>query len=862
MRATSHQEHYTESLWEEYAEADVADVVVDIDAPDLQPSYTYRVPESLRNTLTIGACVHIPFAGREALGYVLARRKLPTTDPLCRKLKEIIALVEDAITINEEQLHAVRWMSDRYVCDLLSAIRCVAPATLGARVTTKVRLRDSDLRGSDVGGSIPQAHIIETLRALDGEAELEELRETANLPQFSGAYTALLRKGLLIEARSVARARTVEKTVKAYTLGAAAEVLSGSGGVGRRSPQQQRLLNALIEWTRRNEGPMPGDELLHAAQASSASLRGLVERGLVQVQEIALRRAPILAPEKRTVAPPLTPGQQHAVETLRQCIASGRARTVLLFGVTASGKTEVYLNAIAHTLAAGRSAIVLVPEIALTAQVVDVFTGRFGEQVAVLHSRLSEGERHDEWRRMQAGQARIVVGARSAIFAPVENVGLIVVDEEHEASYKQENTPRYNAKDLAAERARLSNAVLLLGSATPSLESYYASESPTPTLSPSPPTPYPLYPARGDGDEGRILRIEMRERIDNRPLPHVAVVDLRAEFKQRRALFSQPLVDAMAARLARKQQIILFLNRRGYAQFVLCRDCGYVARCPHCAVSLTFHAYDRSLKCHHCEYTARAPQTCPDCGGAKVKAFGIGTEKVEEEVVKVFPSARVARMDRDTTARKGAHTRIVRGFRQGEADILIGTQMVAKGLDFPNVTLVGVISADTALNMPDFRAAERTFQLLTQVAGRSGRGQNPGEVLIQTFSPDHYAIQAAVRHDYEAFYRQEILFRKELNYPPFSRFANLVCADESEARAQARAVALAAALERVTPKEVEIIGPASAPLARLKNQYRYHVALRAPTDAPLADMVRAALARLSPSDRLGLSIDMDPLSMA
>lgn len=361
---------------------------------------------------------------------------------------------------------------------------------------------------------------------------------------------------------------------------------------------------------------------------------------------------------------------------------------------------------------------------------------------------------------------------------------------------------------------------------------------------------------------GQVVRIEMPQRIDNRPLPRVEVVDLREEFKQRRALFSQRLTDAMAERLTQKQQIILFLNRRGYAQFVLCRDCGWVSKCPNCAVSLAYHAYDRALKCHHCDYTARAPQTCPDCGGAKVKAFGIGTEKVEEEVNLIFPSARVARMDRDTTAKKGAHTRIVRDFRQGDADILIGTQMVAKGLDFPNVTLVGVISADTAINMPDFRAAERTFQLLTQVAGRAGRGKMLGEVIIQTFSPDHYAVQAAMHQDYPAFYAQEILFRQELHYPPFSRFANLISADEREQKAQARAMALAAALERVVPSEVEIIGPSEAPLARLKNQYRFHVALRSPVETPLSEIVCSALALLTPADRLGLHIDMDPLSMA
>lgn len=893
-------ENYSDSLWEEYAEIDIADIVVDIDAPQLQPSYSYRVPERMQNRLLVGDCVHIPFSGRETLGYVLARRRLPVDDPLSKKLKSIIAIVEDAITVNEEQLNAVRWMSERYVCDLLSALRCVAPAMLGAKVIATVHPASPGLRGRDVGTSIPQAHIVETLHTLGGEAELETLKEAARLPSFAGAYSALLKKGALIETRTIARAKTVGKTIKGYRLGAAAEVLGGTG-TGTRSPQQKRLLNELIAHSQRSEEPLPQDELLHAADAAAASLRGLVEKGLAVMSVVTVRRAPTIAPIVRTQPPVLTENQANAVAQLRECLDSGETRTVLLFGVTASGKTEVYLNAIAHTLERGRSAIVLVPEIALTGQVVDVFVGRFGAQVAVLHSKLSDGERHDEWRRMQTGAARIVVGARSAIFAPVQNVGLIVVDEEHEASYKQENTPRYNARELAAERARSSGATLLLGSATPSLETYFASEGGIAASKPAEKSPAigvrgtnhadgkvgnitqksvrPGYPLQMESEpeqrgtplsppqktvtiQSEVLRIEMPQRIDNRPLPCVEIVDLREEFKQRRALFSQRLTDAIAERLKLKQQTILFLNRRGYAQFVLCRDCGWAAKCPNCAVSLAFHSYDRSLKCHHCDFTGRVPAVCPDCGGAKVKAFGIGTEKVEEEVLALFPSARVARMDRDTTSRKGAHTKIVRDFRHGDADILIGTQMVAKGLDFPGVTLVGVVSADTAINMPDFRAAERTFQLLTQVAGRAGRGGTPGEVVIQTFSPDHYAVQAAVTHNYAAFYKQEIEFRRELNYPPFSRFVNLICSNEIDAKAQLRATALAAALERAAPPEVEIIGPSAAPLSRLKNQFRHHVALRAPLDAPLSNIVRNALSRLTPDERLGITIDMDPMNMA
>lgn len=837
---------YSDSLWEEYSQIDIADVVVDIEVSGLEPSYSYRVPEPLQNRLVIGQCVHVSFAGRDLLGYVIERRALPSGDPLCGKLKPILGIVDDAVTISAEQIQLVRWMSQEYVCDLQSALRCVAPATLGAHVQVRTRLSDPDLRGRDTGSSVPQAHLVETLRALGGEGEVSALREAASLPSFAGAYASLLKKGLLIETRTIARAHTVHKTIKTYRLGPAADVLS-AGSASRRSPQQQRILNLLVNRAQQNEGPMTADELLRAAQANSSSLRGLAAKGLVLADEISLRRAPLVAPAQRTLPPTLTDGQRRAAEALRACLNSNAFRTILLFGVTASGKTEVYLDAIAHTLAHGRSAIVLLPEIALTAQVADVFLARFGEQVAVLHSRLSEGERHDEWRRMQSGEARIVVGARSAIFAPVNSVGLIVLDEEHEASYKQENMPRYNAKELARERARLNKATLVLGSATPSLESYFASKP---------------HEKETRTNKEKIARIEMPDRVNDRPLPRVWVVDLREEFKQRRALFSELLVDAMSDRLRKKQQIILFLNRRGYAQFVLCRDCGWTAKCPHCAVSLAFHAYDRSLKCHHCDYTSRAPQTCAECGGSKVKAFGIGTEKVEEEVLNLFPPIRVARMDRDTTAKKGEHTRLVREFRRGEADILIGTQMIAKGLDFPNVTLVGVVSADTAINMPDFRAAERTFQLLTQVAGRAGRGAHTGEVIVQTFTPDHYAIQAAIRHDYPSFYTQEILFRQELRYPPFSRFVNLICSDLRESVAQARAGILAAAVKASVPNEIEVIGPSSAPLSRLKNQFRFHVALRGPVEAPLPELVRTALNRLDPGDRIGITVDIDPLSMA
>lgn len=830
----------TGSLWEEFDEVDVADVVVEIDAPDLLPTYSYRVPEALRDQVPIGTCVHVPFGGQEKTGYVVERRHIPVSDPLCARLRDLIGPIEGAITFSIEQAASARWIASRYVCDLSAAIRCIAPSSMGSRIVTTVRLAHEDIRGRDAGDAMVQAHLLETLRSLGGIAELETLRDAARVSAFNGSYAGLLKKRLLVETREVSRARTVTRKVRAYEPGMAVDALNG-----RPTPAGQRILAALAEFARQGETPVLPERLLTAAAASPGALKTLVEKGAVAVREVAIRRAPLKTPSVRTHPPNLTPGQAKATRALAKRVSSpgsetpdASSNTVLLYGVTASGKTEVYLDAIAHTLGAGRSAIVLVPEIALTAQVVDIFTGRFGDEVAVLHSRLSEGERHDEWRRLQENRARIAVGARSAVFAPVENVGLIVVDEEHEASYKQESMPRYHARDVAIERARVTGATVVLGSATPSIETFQATE------------------------EGRIARLEMPERIDNRPLPLVSVVDLREEFKEHKALFSRALIDAMGDRLAKKQQTILFLNRRGYAQFVLCRDCGYVARCPNCAVSLAYHAAWNALKCHHCDFGQAAPTVCPDCGGTRVKGFGIGTEKVEEEVYKHFPSARVVRLDRDTTARKGAHAGILRQFREGEADILIGTQMVAKGLDFPNVTLVGVISADTSINMPDFRAAERTFQLLTQVAGRAGRGVNPGAVIIQTFSPEHYSVQKAMRQDYRGFFEKEIKYRAELRYPPFSRFANLIASDEDVTTARARAEALAAAFKATLPKDVELIGPAPAPLSKLKSLYRWHVVLRAPVEAPLSDYIRTALSRLSTGERSGLTIDVDPMGMA
>jgi primosomal protein N' (replication factor Y) len=820
------------TLWEETEDASVADVVIGVDAPDLLPTYSYRIPAHLEPLLTVGTCVHVSFGGRETLGYVFALRSIPATDPLAGRLKDIIAVVEDAVTFNKEQAASAKWISDTYICDLASAIKCIAPAAFGARVVITAAL--SSFEGASDGLPINQSHIIEILKRLDGRAELDELRKQAALSAFSGSYTALVRKGLIYESRIVSRSKVVSKQVKAYALGFPTAVQDG-----KKSPAQDRILKVLEEFEQAGKTPVLPEKLLSVAQSSTSALKALVDKGTVVVRSLDVRRAPGPAPSARSVAPKLTAGQNRASQWIAKQVTenSPYSSTALLFGVTASGKTEVYLDAIDRTLKTGRSAIVLVPEIALTAQVVEVFSSRFGDEVAVLHSKLSEGERHDEWRRLQQSKARIAVGARSAVFAPVDNIGLIVVDEEHESSYKQENQPRYNARDVALECARLNGSTVILGSATPALETYFSAIT------------------------GKSALLEMPERIDNRPLPSVELIDLRDEMKEHRSLFSRRLIDGIEHTLANGKQAILFLNRRGYAQFILCRDCGYVARCPNCAVSLAFHSAWNVLRCHHCGYSRKAPTVCPSCSGTKIKTFGVGTEKVEEEVMKCFPNARVARMDRDTTSRKGAHAGILKRFRERDADILIGTQMVAKGLDFPNVTLVGVISADTSINMPDFRAAERTFQLLTQVAGRAGRGEHPGEVIIQTFNPEHYSLQMAVKQDYKGFYDQEIKFREELKYPPFSRFANLIISDTDSGTVRQQAQAIADSFRMYLPEEIELIGPAPAPLSKLRNSYRWHIALRAPVDVPLSEIVRNGLSNLTTAHRRHVSVDIDPQSM-
>ncbi|HEY5653193.1 MAG TPA: primosomal protein N' [Pontiella sp.] len=589
-----------------------------------------------------------------------------------------------------------------------------------------------------------------------------------------------------------------------------------------------------------SHGTMTVSELKERAGCSESPIKTLEKNGLVTIKESTILRDPHAGMELLRTEPFKLMDEQHAaLDKIRASMNRKKPRTVLLHGVTGSGKTEVYLQAIQHALDKGQGAIVLVPEISLTPQTVDRFRSRFGDCVAVLHSSLSEGERHDEWHRIRKGEAQIAIGARSALFAPIENPGLIVVDEEHEPTYKQDESPRYNARDVAVMRGHLEKCCVVLGSATPSLESF------------------------NNVKEGRYELAEMLQRVDDRSMPLMRVVDMRieAEKEGHPQIFSAELVQGIYDRLNVGEQVILFLNRRGFSSSLQCEQCGYVAECDECSVSMTYHKRAHKLLCHICGAEEKLPDCCPDCGDPAFKYAGMGTEKIEEVLEKLCPTARVARMDSDTMRKKDSYRKVLDQFKTGKIDILIGTQMIAKGLDFPNVTLVGVLYADMSLHIPDFRAGERTFQLLTQVAGRAGRGEKAGEVVVQAYAPHHPAIQAARNLDYEGFCTQDLEFRRELSYPPFSHLVLLTFKGEIESVVVNTAGEFFDRLEKILPESVIHSPPMPAPLVRAKGHYRYQIMLRCEHTVRMTKPIRHVLAVFKIPKGVTCTVDVDAVSL-
>lgn len=752
-----------------------AKIIVDVPLMQTDKPFSYRVPDDLSDSISLGSRVHVPFGKGNRLlqGFVVGLADGEMTD-----LKPVTAVLDFEPVLNQEQLDLADQMRHTVFSYKISMLKSMIPSLLNSNYD-RILEAQGDLSDSDRYWIFAR-HDKVSYASLDKERQAR-VAKLVRMGQIKATYSAKDKKTL--------------KTVKYYQ--AKPEVLADLE-ISKRAKKRQELKDYLLA--------KPERALLSDLQQlfSRDQIKYFVQAGALEINEVSVNRSQDYFDKvKRTDFLELNQEQTHAVETIVSDIGQPN-KPYLLEGITGSGKTEVYLHIIDHVLKLGKTAIVLVPEISLTPQMTNRFISRFGEQVAIMHSGLSDGEKYDEWRKIKSGQAKVVVGARSAIFAPLEKIGAIIIDEEHEATYKQESNPRYHARDVALLRAKYHKAVLVMGSATPSIESR----------------------ARASRGVYHFIRLTQRANPMAK-IPQVQILDFR-DFLGKQAVsnFTPPLVDKIKDRLEKGEQTVLMLNRRGFSSFIMCRECGYVDDCPNCDISLTLHMDTKTMNCHYCGFQKGIPRACPNCGSRSIRYYGTGTQKAYDELQEILPQARVLRMDVDTTRKKGAHEKILRDFGQGKADILLGTQMIAKGLDFPNVTLVGVLNADTSLNLPDFRAAERTFQLLTQVAGRAGRAEKEGEVIIQTYNPKNYAIQLAKEQDYEAFYAYEMKVRHQLAYPPYFYTVGLTFSHKNEEVLVQKSFEVLHLLKEQLSDQVKILGPTPKPIARTHNLYHYQIMIK------------------------------------
>ncbi|WP_342481743.1 primosomal protein N' [Paenibacillus sp. FSL L8-0340] len=838
---------------------DIAKVIVDVPVRSTDRPFDYLIPADLKLWIEVGSRVAVPFGHRTVQGFVVSLESGETgSGPSLKPIQEVLDLLPP---LSPELVELGDWMSQRYACRRISALQAMLPTALKGKAERLISLGEAaEEAGSPEDELFPlfldtdqeEQQITDFVRRA-GEVSMKQLTRT--FPDAAETVKFMLRRGVLSESQSI-KDKMGKKKLKAVDLAiGVAAARESLGSFPARSARQKEVLAFLIDMEPML--PMPMKDLLSVLQVTAGTVKSLEDKGFIEISEIEVYRDPYRGRDFKPSTPlPLTGEQESVYKRIIRTVDEQRHEVFLLHGVTGSGKTEIYLQCIQRVVDQGRQAVVLVPEIALTPQMVERFKGRFGSGVAVMHSRLSVGERYDEWRKIREGKAAVAVGARSAVFAPFANLGLIIMDEEHEGSYKQEENPKYHARDVAVRRAEQGGAAVILGSATPSLESYHASR------------------AQSDIHFSPVL-LEMPSRALGNELPKVHVVDMRDELKEgNRSMFSRRLHAALESRLERGEQTVLLLNRRGFSTFVMCRSCGYVAGCPECDISLTYHARSDNLRCHYCGHAEPSPKVCPECGSEHIRFFGTGTQRVEEELGKLFPGIRVIRMDVDTTTEKGSHEKLLNQFRDKKADVLLGTQMVAKGLDFPDVTLVGVITADSALNLPDFRAAEKTFQLLTQVAGRAGRHQLPGEVVVQSYTPEHYSIIHASGHDYSSFVREELKHRKELHYPPYCRLILVTLSHEQlplllrlaenyalNLQGKARQLRWYGSLDKLSTDALDLLGPVASPLPRLKGRYRFQCIIkwRGAIDAiGLAKQVAEELEDSVRETGLQVSIDVDP----
>ncbi|MFG5427491.1 primosomal protein N' [Enterococcus faecalis] len=805
----------------------VAKVIVDVPTMQTDQPFTYLVPENLNEQLAVGMRVEVPFGNgnRHVQGFVLAIEPMAATvlDETNVQLKELVAVLDLKPVLNTEMLALADYMKEKTFAFKITCLQTMLPSVMRADYQKYIYLTDE----------LSEELQDQLFYGLE-EISWDQAQERGLLPQLMA-----LRKQQKVDIRYEVTTRNKVKMVRFIQAAKEFEQLEEIRlGLRKGAKKKEQLLYYL---QRLGTEKVTAVKEMKELGFSTALLNEAAKNGWLTFIEKEAYRDPFANQTfEKTTALSLNAEQQVAVETILQSVQEQQSQTYLLEGITGSGKTEVYLQVIAEVLNQGKTAIMLVPEISLTPQMVQRFKSRFGEHVAVMHSGLSQGEKYDEWRKIERGEAEVVVGARSAIFAPIENIGVIIVDEEHEASYKQEETPRYHARDLAIWRSEYHHCPVVLGSATPSLES------------------------RARTQKNVYQRLRLTQRANQAAtLPTIDVVDMRQEVENGNvSSFSMSLQEKLQERLEKNEQSVLLLNRRGYSSFVMCRDCGYVLPCPNCDISLTLHMDSKTMKCHYCGHEERIPYRCPNCGQDKIRYYGTGTQKVEEELQTLLPDSRILRMDVDTTRRKGAHEKILRTFGEGQADILLGTQMIAKGLDFPNVTLVGVLNADTALNLPDFRSSERTFQLLTQVSGRAGRAEKPGEVIIQSFNPEHYAIQLAKAQDYEDFYTKEMYIRHRGDYPPYYFTVQITASHPEENEAAKQMFQIARKLKQGLSPQAILLGPTPNAIMRVNNRYFYQVIIKYKQEPMLQPLLKEILTDTQRATARGLklSIDAEPMN--
>ncbi|GJF81973.1 primosomal protein N' [Staphylococcus argenteus] len=800
----------------------IAKVIVDVASKSVDYKFDYLIPERLVSVIQPGIRVVVPFGPRTIQGYVMEVTTQPDSQLDMSKLKSIIEVKDIKPELTPELIALSEWMSATHVIKRISMLEVMLPSAIKAKYKKAFMLKDDTEVTADI------------LKRFDknGFYYYKDAQKNNDI----ASLMSLLQAGI-IEEKTILSQNVTKKTKRAVRIIDGFnpdEVLAKL----EKIIKQYDLYAFLSEEQHKTIFLSDIEDM----GFSKSSLDGLVKKGYVEKYDAIVERDPfkdrVFEQESKRQ---LTTDQQRVYAAINEKIINQEQATFLLHGVTGSGKTEVYLQTIEDVLNQGKQAMMLVPEIALTPQMVLRFKRRFGDDVAVLHSGLSNGERYDEWQKIRDGRAQVSVGARSSVFAPFKNLGLIIIDEEHESTYKQEDYPRYHAREIAQWRSEYHHCPVILGSATPCLESYARAE------------------------KGVYQLLSLPNRVNQQALPDIDIVDMRTELSEgNRSMFSKDLREAIQLRLDRQEQVVLFLNRRGYASFMLCRDCGYVPQCPNCDISLTYHKTTDLLKCHYCGYQETPPNQCPNCESEHIRQVGTGTQKVEELLQQEFEGARIIRMDVDTTSKKGAHEKLLTEFEKGNGDILLGTQMIAKGLDYPNITLVGVLNADTMLNLPDFRASERTYQLLTQVAGRAGRHDKAGQVIIQTYNPEHYSILDVQKNDYLTFYRQEMEYRKLGKYPPYYYLINFTISHKEMKKVMEASQHVHKILLQHLTEKALVLGPSPAAFARINNEFRFQILVKYKSEPGLLQAIQFLddyYHEKFIKEKLALKIDINPQMM-